>query len=124
MASDVPPYNFVFVTPETVVLDDMKSLLSSMKGKDTFKNENFQSWLNGKALVTCATVVFGMGIDKPDVQLVIHLSLPPSLECYAQEFGRAGRDGKEASSIVFSCFEDRTRHLKIISELTDGDHDH
>ena len=86
------------------------------------KNENFQSWLDGKALVMCATVAFGMGIDKPDVRFVIHLSLPPSLECYAQEFWRAGRDGKKATSIVFSRFEDRTRHLKLISDLTDGDH--
>lgn len=86
------------------------------------KDENFKAWNDGKAQVMCATVAFGMGIDKPNVRFVIHLSVPSSLECYAQEFGRGGRDGEESTSIVFFRFEDRTRHLKMISELPDGDH--
>ena len=86
------------------------------------KKENFQAWLDGKAQVMCATIAFGMGIDKADVRFVIHLSLPQSLECYAQEFGRAGRDGEESTSCIFFRFEDRTRHMHMISSLPESEH--
>lgn len=70
----------------------------------------------------CATVAFGMGINKPNVRFIIHLSIPQSLECYAQEFGRAGRDGEQATSCILFRFEDRTKHLHMISSLPEGDH--
>ena len=86
------------------------------------KKENFQAWLDGKAQVMYTTIAFGMGIDKADVRFVIHLSLPQSLACYAQEFGHAGRDGEESTSCIFFRFEDRTRHMHRISSLLESEH--
>ena len=73
---------------------------------DPYKKENFDAWCNGsRALVMCATVAFGMGINKANVRFIIHLSIPQS-ECYAQEFGHAGRDGEESTSCLLFRFED------------------
>lgn len=63
-------------------------------------------WKNNACRVIVATNAFGMGIDKPDVRLVIHLDLPESLEEYFQEAGRAGRDGEKAYAVVLYDSED------------------
>lgn len=64
------------------------------------KNDSYNSWINNTTPVMVATNAFGMGIDKPDVQAVIHLGIPNSLENFIQEAGRAGRNGANSYSLV------------------------
>lgn len=67
-----------------------------------------------KVDVVCATIAFGMGIDKPDVRFVIHAALPKSIEGYYQESGRAGRDLEKADCILFYNYSDMHRIRKMI----------
>ena len=85
------------------------------------KQETVEQWKTGRIDVMCATVAFGMGINKPNVRFVIHHSIPKDLESYVQESGRAGRDGFEAHCYIFFRFEDRTKHLRNISSLPDSE---
>lgn len=66
-------------------------------------------WMTGQRQVMVATSAFGMGVDKPDVRLVLHFDVPLSIESYYQEAGRAGRDGKPARAMLLFCDADRSR---------------
>lgn len=86
------------------------------------KKETSSAWLEGRALVMCATSAFGMGIDKSNVRFVIHQTIPKSPVEYYQEAGRAGRDGAQAKCIIFFKFEDRNKQLRMISSLAENEH--
>ena len=73
-------------------------------------------WQSGESRVMVATNAFGMGIDKPDVRIVIHMDLPDSIEAYFQEAGRAGRDGQKAYAVILYAKSDKTTLHKRIPD--------
>ncbi len=84
------------------------------------KKEKLQQWLDNKVQVMVATNAFGMGIDKPDVKLVVHYQIPDCIENYFQEAGRAGRDGQYAEAILITNNADETRlKRQFLSVLPD-----
>lgn len=80
------------------------------------KDRHQQAWVNNEKRVMVATNAFGMGIDKPDVRLVIHVDSPDSLEAYFQEAGRAGRDGKKAYAVLLYDSGDARKLSKRVAQ--------
>lgn len=76
-----------------------------------------EAFMSGKLPVICATIAFGMGIDKPDIRAIYHYNLPKSPENYSQEIGRAGRDGNQARCELLACHDD----LRTLANFTYGD---
>lgn len=104
---------------------DMAQFLTSENISATFyhaglepaiKNQRQNSWQQNEVRVIVATNAFGMGIDKPDVRLVLHIDCPDSIEAYFQEAGRAGRDGKKAYAVLLWNKGNRKKLNKRVAE--------
>lgn len=80
------------------------------------RDERQNLWQENKAKVMVATNAFGMGIDKPDVRVVVHIDCPDSIEAYFQEAGRAGRDGKKAYAVLLYNERDKTTLSRRVAD--------
>ena len=80
------------------------------------KDQRQKAWQKDEVRVMCATNAFGMGIDKPDVRMVIHIDCPDSLEAYFQEAGRAGRDGQKSYAVLLYNKHDELKLFKRVED--------
>ena len=86
-------------------------------GADT-RRRTQERFIDGEVPIVAATIAFGMGIDKPDIRLVVHHALPKSIEGYYQETGRAGRDGLPSECVLFFNEGDRAKQEYFIRGMT------
>ena len=87
--------------------------------EDRVRRDTQERFLSDEVLVITATIAFGMGVDKPNIRLVVHYDLPKTIEGYYQETGRAGRDGLPSECVLFFSYRDKMKQDYFIDQIED-----
>lgn len=104
---------------ERLTLNGVKALPYHAGLNAETRRKNQELFIRDEVPIIVATVAFGMGIDKPDVRLVVHYTFPKTVEGYYQEIGRAGRDGLPSDCVMFFSYGDRQKHEFFIRQIED-----
>ena len=87
---------------------------------DTVRRETQERFLSDEVPIIVATIAFGMGVDKPNIRLVVHYDLPKTIEGYYQETGRAGRDSLPSECVLFFSYQDKMKQEFFINQIADA----